>query len=124
MGGSRFDRSRRLLTAAEFRQVFAAPKRSTDHLFTVLTRGSREGNARLGLAISRKLVRRAVDRNRIKRLVRESFRQHQVQLKGLDVVVLARRETAGADNRQLLLSLQAHWQRLARASLTSGPETR
>jgi ribonuclease P protein component len=46
--------------------------------------------ARLGLVVAKKHLKRAVDRNRFKRLVRESFRSHQEQLAGLDVVVLAR----------------------------------
>lgn len=46
--------------------------------------------ARLGLVVAKKHLKRAVDRNRFKRLVRESFRAHQQQLEGLDVVVLAR----------------------------------
>lgn len=46
--------------------------------------------ARLGLVVAKKHLKRAIDRNRFKRLVRESFRSHQLQLAGLDVVVLAR----------------------------------
>lgn len=66
--------------------------------------------ARLGLAIAKKQIPRAVDRNRIKRVIRESFRLHQLQ--DHDFVVLARRDTASATNRQLSRSLARHWERL------------
>jgi ribonuclease P protein component len=76
--------------------------------------------ARLGLAIAKKLLPRAVDRNRIKRIVRESFRLHQLQ--EYDFVVLARRDTGTATNDQLFLSLKHHWNRLLKtqSSPTSG----
>ena len=66
----------------------------------------------LGLAISKKNAKRAVERNRIKRLVRESFRTHMNDLKGLDVVVMNRRQTAQMDNATLARSLDSHWQKL------------
>jgi ribonuclease P protein component len=76
--------------------------------------------ARLGLAIAKKQLPRAVDRNRIKRVVRESFRLLQIQ--DHDFVVLARRDTVSAENAQLFLSLKLHWARLlkTRISPTSG----
>jgi ribonuclease P protein component len=64
------------------------------------------------MAISRKAVGRAVCRNRIKRLIRESFRHHQPSLVGLDVVVMARRQAAAASNADLLNGLERHWARL------------
>ena len=76
--------------------------------------------ARLGLAIAKKQLPRAVDRNRIKRVVRESFRLLQIQ--GHDFVVLARRDTVTAANAQLFLSLKLHWDRLLKTQIspTSG----
>jgi len=66
--------------------------------------------ARLGLAIAKKQIPRAVDRNRVKRVVRESFRL--LQLKDHDFVVLARRDSATATKTRLFLSLKHHWERL------------
>ena len=71
--------------------------------------------ARLGLAISKKHCRQATDRNRIKRIVRESFRQHQAELAGLDIVVINQPAAKGAANRQLFDSLSTHWQRCQKA---------
>ncbi len=51
-------------------------------------------NSRFGLAVAKRLARRAVDRNRIKRLAREVFRQHAVKSRGLDLVIALRRPLA------------------------------
>lgn len=91
--------------------MFAAPRRSSDRFFTVLVRDNGRPHGRLGLAVSKKRVRLAVARNRIKRLVRESFRHHAGSLRGLDAVVMARQDTA-ASGCELRRSLEAHWLRL------------
>ena len=67
---------------------------------------------RLGLAIAKKCARRAVDRNRLKRLVRESFRRHRPGLQRLDLVVMCRRDAVAAENTQLSASLAIHWARI------------
>jgi ribonuclease P protein component len=105
-------RTARLLVGAHFKQVFAAPRRSADRFFTVLAGPARSGPARLGLAISKKQVKRSVDRNRLKRLVRESFRHHRGLLEGMDLVVLARAAAVGTSNDRLRISLTQHFARL------------
>ncbi|MDJ0700316.1 MAG: ribonuclease P protein component [Woeseiaceae bacterium] len=107
----RFRRRNRLLDAAAFGRVFKQATRSRDRYFTVLCRPNRDSGARLGMAISKKHCRRATARNRLKRIVRESFRQHKGELDGLDVVVMNKPEAATAANRQLFESLDRHWQR-------------
>ncbi len=87
--------------------------RSADRYFTVLAVGGRVGRARLGLAISKKQVRRAVDRNRLKRLIRETFRCHKDQLVSVDLVVMARGAAVSADRLRLRSSLIRHLDRLA-----------
>lgn len=109
--GQRFDRRHRLPDEAAYSRVFGGASRSRDRLFTVLSRRNHTDVARLGLAVSRKHCRLASTRNRVKRIVRESFRHHLVNLAGLDVVVLAQSGTAGADNRALFDSLAKHWQK-------------
>jgi len=112
----RFRKDKRLLDAAAFGRVFKQPGRSRDKWFTVLCRQNECATARLGLAISKKSCRRAVDRNRIKRVVRESFRQHQELLAGADIVVMNQAAAAKGSNRQLFDSLAGHWQRCASAT--------
>ena len=79
---------------------------------TVFARPNTLGVARLGLAISKKQLKLAVERNRAKRLARESFRRHQIQLQGLDIVVMARAGIKTLSNQQILQSLERHWQRV------------
>lgn len=98
----------------QYRRVFAKPIRSADAYFTLYARWAvgTESHARLGLAISRKSARRAVDRVRIKRIVRESFRRHRVDLTAVDVIVTCRTDAVTAANDVLHRSLSRHWSRL------------
>lgn len=67
--------------------------------------------ARLGLAIARRKMPKATARNRVRRIIRESFRLHQQALAGLDLVVLARANLSRIDNHLLFQSLDRHWTR-------------
>lgn len=104
-GEHRFPADRRLLTGAEFDHVFAAAERSSDRYFTILARRNELGRPRLGLAISKRAAKRAVDRNRLKRIARECFRA-QPALAARDYVVLARPAACGADGSVLRQSLE------------------
>jgi ribonuclease P protein component len=96
--------------------VFAKANRSRDNLFTVLSRANGRDYARLGLAISRKHCPRATGRNRLKRLVRESFRHHAHELEGIDVVVTGQPGASRAENKVILASLARHWQKTRSAN--------
>ncbi|EIL90807.1 ribonuclease P protein component [Rhodanobacter spathiphylli B39] len=79
------------------------------------------GHARLGLAISKRVSKRAVERNRIKRLLRESFRRVRHQLPAVDMMVMAREQAAGVPGPQLLTELDGLWKKLL-ASQTASSE--
>ncbi|MEL7185850.1 MAG: ribonuclease P protein component [Pseudomonadota bacterium] len=113
--GNRFTKSNRLLDAAAYGRVFEKATRSRDKLFTVLCRPNNDAVARLGLAISKKHCRRATARNRLKRLIRESFRHHQDELGGLDIVVLNQPSAKDAERLTIRESLVKHWQRCEQA---------
>ncbi len=113
LGGASFPRRARLTGRNAFAGVFAQPIKSGDRYFTVLARANDLGYPRLGLAISRKVAKSAVARNRIKRVARESFRRSQPWLGGLDYVVMGRAGAADQDNAILSAALQRHWRRLA-----------
>jgi ribonuclease P protein component len=89
-------------------------------LFTVLSRQSRRKDARLGLAISKKNCRLAVQRNRLKRIARESFRVHKEELSGLDVVVMCQATASRASNKKLFDSLAEHWGRCRQTAQMAG----
>ena len=88
--GNAFPRSARLLTAADYACVFKKNQRFSDKHWTILVHSDKSIPSRLGLAIAKKRAKRAVDRNKIKRIARESFRAHQHQLVGLHLVVMNR----------------------------------
>ena len=69
------------------------------------------------MAVSKKACAKAVGRNRIKRVVRESFRRQMIGIAAdntLDFVVLPTAQAAYQSNRALDESLTTHWQRLTR----------
>jgi ribonuclease P protein component len=110
--GFSFPLGARMSRPAEFRRVFAQPIRSSDAYFSILARLNAVGAPRVGLAISKKCAPRAIDRNRLKRLARESFRLARARLPNVDIVVTCRRTATTAPNALLAISLSAHWQRI------------
>ncbi len=107
-----FSRSLRLLKASEFTRVFdKAEIKVSDRNILILARRNQLEVPRLGLIIAKKNVRTAVSRNRIKRVIRETFRQNQHNLSGVDFVVLARKGLGELDNRQLHSLLNKQWSR-------------
>jgi ribonuclease P protein component len=106
-----FSKSGRLLNAADYKNVFDRSVRSSDKFFTVLAKPNNRCHPRLGMAFTKKRVRLAVQRNRLKRITRESFRT-ALNLYHADYVVLAGQDWHRADNRQLFHSLTNHWRRL------------
>ncbi len=109
-----FDRSKRLLNGPDFQHVFDHNKARVSHpRFLMLAATTDLGHPRLGLVISKKNCRKAVDRNRIKRVVRETFRLAQTELASLDVVFLARKGLDQLDPAEQTRLLRDSWQRLA-----------
>jgi ribonuclease P protein component len=115
-GNEQFKRASRLTKADEFRRVFSRSRNSQDRYFRVLCRVNHLDHARLGLAVSKKVCARATGRNRLKRVIRESFRKHLEPLAaggGVDIVVLPKREAASMCNTTLRNALEQHWARCA-----------
>lgn len=69
-------------------------------------------DARLGLAVSRKVAARAVARNRLKRLARETFRNQRSTLPAVDIVLMARRAATTATQPELRQALSTLFARL------------
>ena len=63
------------------------------------------------MAIGKKNCRLSTGRNRLKRIIRESFRQHREALGGVDIVVMNQAAAARANNETLFDSLETHWTR-------------
>ncbi len=69
--------------------------------------------SRLGIALTRRLVPRAVDRNRLKRMAREAFRRHPVKHAGLDCVVALRGAFDAAHVAAVVEEIRAQFDQLA-----------
>lgn len=61
------------------------------------------------MALSKRHARTAVERNRVKRLVRETFRQHRATLPAIDLVVMLRSDTAQTPIAVLRARLERLW---------------
>ncbi len=109
----RFRRENRLLTPADFQRVFdQARYRAGSRHFLFLAIENPLAVHRLGLVIPRKRARRAVDRARVKRQLRESFRHRPDSLRGLDVVVLLRGGLSDPDPAELRAEVDDLWDKL------------
>lgn len=113
--GFRFRPGHRLLTPRDFQAVFDGAQCKVVHPpFLMLIRANVNSQPRLGLVMAKKKVRLAVERNRLKRLIRTSFRLHQHELPAADVVFVARQGLDQLDNAAFLALLDKAWQQLNR----------
>lgn len=110
---ARYPRTARVRARPEFDAVFARGKRAATPILALHYLAD-ERPARLGLAVSRKVDKRAVVRNRIKRVLRDHFRRQRSQLAGGAYVVVARAPAARVTGPELITAFQ---QALRRAAL-------
>ncbi|ACV28054.1 ribonuclease P protein component [Kangiella koreensis] len=112
-----FPTSLRLLTAEDYKRVFNNnPLKIVCPPYTLLAVPNLKDCSRIGLIVAKKNVRNAVDRNRIKRLARESFRLNQHQIPTYDIVLLARCGSSQLPNKVLFGHLEQLWIRLQKRS--------
>ncbi len=109
----------RLRRKGDFDAAYARGRRTSDGLFSVTMRVNEAGAPRLGLAVAVKVAGNAVARNRLRRIIRESFRLHQHELPAVDLVVSARPGTRGAAPQALRASLAALWRKVSEQCATS-----
>ncbi len=114
-----FPKHLRILSPKDFEHVFAKAKKFANSHWTFIVRPNNMPYPRLGLAIAKKQLSKAVWRNRVKRLAREAFRQHAQALNGYDIVVLGRRNLHEVDNEVLKQSFLHLIRKVKRSGLTS-----
>lgn len=121
-----FGKPLRLLCSSDFQRVFDdAPFRASHSLFLILARPNGLPHPRLGLVVAKKHLNLAVERNRIKRLVREHFRMQQEALSGVDMIVLSRKGLAELSNGDFTHQLQQQLKRIikkAKQAAANPPE--
>ncbi|MCF6288078.1 MAG: ribonuclease P protein component [Proteobacteria bacterium] len=106
-----FSKQQRLLTKADYNTVFSKSVKVSNASFLILIHQSSKLCSRLGLVISKKVDKRAVQRNRIKRICRETFRKHSFKT-NCDLVILARPNTSTKSSKELHKMLNQLWQQV------------
>lgn len=114
MGENSFSRELRLLTPTHFENVFNKAIPAVSPQLTILARHNNYGHPRLGITISKKRVRKAHDRNRLKRVIRESYRLNQHSLPKADIVVVGKSGLGELTNAELFTLLSKLWKKLSR----------
>jgi ribonuclease P protein component len=115
VGTARFQRSQRLCRPAEFKAAYADGRRFGNELLTATVRlNDKAPGARLGLSIAARTIGNAVSRNRLRRLLRESFRLQQ-RLPPVDIVIGARDAARAARSPELRAAAQHLWKQINEA---------
>jgi len=113
VGENHFSRELRLLTPTHFEYVFSNAIPSVSPQLTLLARFNTSDNPRLGITLAKKRVKHAHDRNRLKRIIRESFRLERHSFPNIDIVVVGKSGLDKLSNQELFSLLSKLWKKLA-----------
>nr|WP_252735771.1 ribonuclease P protein component [Aestuariibacter sp. A3R04] len=114
VGENTFSRELRLLTPSHFTYVFDNAIPAVSPAFTLLARKNDLSHPRLGITLAKKRIKKAHERNRLKRLIRESFRHHQHVLPAIDIIVVGKSGADALTNDQVFSLLDKQWKKLAK----------
>ncbi|PKO92781.1 MAG: ribonuclease P protein component [Betaproteobacteria bacterium HGW-Betaproteobacteria-1] len=87
MQNQSFPRQARIIKTDDFSSVFSFRKRISGQFLAIHYQASQSGRARLGMVVAKKVAKRSVDRNYMRRVLRELFRKQQMQIAALDLVI-------------------------------------
>tara|TARA_R110002073_G_C9157737_1_gene554188 strand:- start:250 stop:612 length:363 start_codon:yes stop_codon:yes gene_type:complete len=110
-----FPKELRLLTASDYSRVFQDVQlRVSSKHFLILAKAQNDERPRLGIIVAKKNVKLAVQRNRLKRQLRETFRKQRQVLPCLDIVLLAKKGADLHTNASIAEELDYLWRKLKR----------
>ena len=104
-----FPASHRIKSNSQFQGVFRDAKKVSRNGFHIFLKQNSLDFSRLGIVISKRCVKKAVDRNKFKRIIRESFRLSRNNLRKYDFVFLARRNLQNMEKEVLRQDLESIW---------------
>ena len=119
MANQGFPAAKRILNSKDFDAVFKNNQyRVSTPEFLFLARGNHLEDKRLGMVVSKRITSLAVDRNRLKRSIREAFRKTEII--PLDIVVLTRTRVNLLKNSELIEILTRSFLSLSNQSAANG----
>ena len=108
-----YPRELRLLTGEDFQKVFDAVEiKVPDQRILILSRANGLDHPRIGFIISKKNIRRAVKRNLVRRIIRESFRLTQENLPAHDMIIMSRKGAGEISSEDIHRLAKKCWSRL------------
>ena len=99
----------RLLKASQFSRVFDHATKTSSEFFTILSRENDVERPRLGIVVAKRRANRSVDRNILKRIIRESFRLNKHTLPAKDFIVILKRPIKIIKRANLRLQMETLW---------------
>lgn len=107
-----FGKKQRLLSFDAFKPVLDHGFAVKSKEFTVAAYQNNKTFPCLGIIVAKKQFNHATLRNRLKRVVRESFRLYQQNLTGFDVVVVLKKRVTALSKSEFRQKLDQTWQKL------------
>jgi len=107
-----YSKAQRLCHNADFKRVLNQANRYKGNQITLYHQLNDLGVARVGICIGKRHIKHAATRNRIKRLIRESFRHHPIKSEGLDIIVLVYKGIERKNNADITKGLEPLWDKL------------
>lgn len=102
------------MTPKQFNFVFHKASKVSHHNLSILIRINNLEHARIGFIFSKKKIKLSTDRNRVRRICRESFRTGEIRYAGLDIIVLAKHGLENLTNQQIWNILENLWKQCLR----------
>lgn len=91
----------RLKTRPQIQSVLSASRKTSGGSIAAFVRPNTLDSPRLAIIVAKRYVKHAVKRNRIKRIIKESFRHHKHELGGVDIVIRVYKDVNDLDNKNL-----------------------
>ncbi|MGH1426937.1 MAG: ribonuclease P protein component [Arenicella sp.] len=107
-----FPKSFRLLKPSEFQTVYKHGQWASNRELSINVVKHSKPSSRLGITVSKKVSKRAVDRNRIKRHIREWYRKNKHRCHNFDIVLTAKPAIQQKTMAEIQLSLEDIWRKL------------